>query len=281
MKPTPGRIVIFGQYKTGTTGLFTKIRNSLPLEEPDPRTLFEQREYRPEPEDESRWVLAKTILKYVGHPDPVDYESFLGFDRRIYLTRDPRDWLVSWALFHCQESPSVFRNQESTNWVMDYLRKKEAEPQRFPLRDLLEYLFSAPPAMELTSFAEKIRGEHAFCMEIEDRLRSNYLKLRYEDFVDGRLQAIRDYLEFDLEGDANVDSCFAHVPRTCAHSDWKNWLTPDDEAFFRQYFEPYISHYEYEPEWLPSERPRIDAAHASRYVERVIEMKRQRLAAQG
>jgi len=281
MKPTPGKIVIFGQYKTGTTGLFTKIRNSLPKAELEPRTLFEPLEYQPEARDESRWVLAKTILKFPGHPEPVDYDSFLGFDRRIYLSRDPRDWLVSSALFLCQEKASVFSKQESTDWVLDYLRKKETQPHRYPLKELLDYIFALPPSIAPELAGETARGEQAFCMEFEERIRDNYLRLRYEDFVDGHLESLSDYLEFDLEGDANVDRHYAHVPRTCTHSDWKNWLTPEDEAFFRPYFNAYIREYGYEIDWQPNEQPRIDAAHGSRYVERVIQMKRQRLADQG
>jgi len=275
MKPTPGKIVIFGQYKTGTTGLFTKIRNSLPEAEREPRTLFEPREYRPEAGDDSRWVLAKTILKLVGHSERVKYSSFLGFDRRIYLTRDPRDWLVSSALFLCQEKPSVFGNRKSTGWIQDYLRKKEAEPQRYPLKELLDYIFALPPSTAPEAAAEATRRMQAFCMAFEKGLRDNYLRLRYEDFVDGRLESLSNYMEFDLKGDANVDRQYAHVPRTCTHSDWKNWLTPEDEAFFRPYFEAYIREYGYESDWQSSERPRIDPAHGSRYVERVIQLKRQ------
>jgi len=281
MKPIPGKIVVFGQYKTGTTALFTKIRNSLPASEFEPRTLFEPLGYQPEVLDDARWVLAKTILKFVGHPQSVDYESFFRFDRRIYLTRDPRDWLVSAALFICQEKRSVFDDQESTQWVLDYLDRKEAEPQRHPIKELLDYVFALPPSTPLELIAERTRDQQAFCMEIEERLQDNYLRLRYEDFVDERLEHLRNYLELDLDGDVNVGREFAHVRRTCSHSDWKNWLTQEDEQFFRPYFDAYIRRYGYERDWTPNERPRIDPDHGSRFVDRVIHMKRQRLAAQG
>ena len=47
-------IAIYGQYKTGTTGLFYKIKNSLP---PDIRTIFEHHEYVELPEDKNNTIL--------------------------------------------------------------------------------------------------------------------------------------------------------------------------------------------------------------------------------
>lgn len=274
MKPSPGKIVIFGQYKSGTTGVFTKIRNSLPGE---PRTLFEPLVYTPEPADVDRWVIAKTILKFAGHPEPVDYDSFLGFDRRIYLVRDPRDWLVSFALFLCQEKPSIFTDDAAMHWVMDYLHRKEADPQCAPLKELLDFLFAAEPSMTAEFFGRRTQGLQGLCMEFEQRLGDNAIRLRYEDFVDGKLAGLSQYLEIDLAGDAQVDSRYAHVPRTCAYGNWKHWLTAEDEAFFRPYFDAYIQHYGYQAEWGPSKHPRIDPAHGSAYVARVVAMKRERL----
>lgn len=275
MNRMPGKIVVFGQYKTGTTGVFTQIRNSLPS---GSRALFEPASYEPETLDDKRWVLAKTILKFAGHPEPVDYDSFLCFDRQIMLCRDPRDWLVSFALFQCQEKPSIYRSEEAMAWVMSYLRCKEADPRSYPLKDLLDFIFSLPPAMATDFFAKRTQGLQAFCMQFADRLRSNHFLLRYEDFVDGRLADLSDYLELDLIGDAQVDEQFAHVPRTCAYGDWKNWLTAEDEALFRPYFDAYIRHYGYETDWRTNDHPKIDAQHGSEYVARVVEMKRRRLA---
>ena len=92
----PPRIAIFGQYKTGTTGLYYKIKNSLPA---SVRTLFEPQRFTTHPDDATRPILAKVILGVSGAPNPIDYDSFLHFDRKVYLIRDPRDWTVSGLLF--------------------------------------------------------------------------------------------------------------------------------------------------------------------------------------
>jgi len=271
MKGFPGKICIFGQYKTGTTGLFTLLRNSLPA---DTRTLFEPLAYVPEELDDGRWVLAKTILKEPGHPEPVDYASFLGFDRRLCISRDPRDWLVSAALFNWQVKESVIADGKAMAWIFDYLRRKEENPGQLPLKRLLEFILSAPPAITLECFGERSQRRHAFCIEFQRGIEENVFPIRYEDFVDGHLSALEAYLEIPLRGSTQVDRAYEHVPRTLSHGNWKDWLTQEDVAFFRPYFDEYIRHHGYDPDWSPRANPRIDPAHATRYVDRIMQLNR-------
>jgi hypothetical protein len=270
MTTTPARIVIFGQYKTGTTALFTLIRDALPG---DTRTLFEPLAYRWEEGDSERWVLAKTILKYPGHPEPVDYASFLEFERRIYLVRDPRDWLVSSTLFLTQQKESIYGDEKATAFVLDYLTRKESDPESMPLRVLLEYILNAPPATGLDHFAKRTQGLQTWCIQFEARL-ENRFSLRYEDLVDGRLDRLSGYLGLPLKGDPRVDRAYDHVPRTRAYGDWKNWLLEEDADFFRPYFNAYIEYYGYTPDWTPDVKRIIRPEFASDYVARVMERKR-------
>jgi len=271
----PQKIVIFGQYKTGTTGLFTTIRNSLPSET---RTLFEPLGYIPEASDNQRWVLAKTIIKEPEHPEPVDYASFMGFERRLCITRDPRDWLISATLFNCQLKESIFANHEAMAWVMDYLQRKEDSPHSLPLITLLEYILSAPPALSIEDFGNRAQRRHAFCTDFQNRLGHNVCPVRYEDFVDGHLGAIEDYLGFQLPEHSQVDMAYSHVPRTCAYGNWKDWLTEEDTAFFKPFFADYIHDHGYDPDWSVNSSPTIDPAHCSQYVSRVVQMKKEQLA---
>lgn len=274
MKKTPGKIAIFGQYKTGTTALFTKLRNSLPA---DTRTLFEPLDYTPEAEDAGRWVLAKTILKFPGHPEPVNYDSFLPFDRKLYLIRDPRDWLVSATLFLTQEKVSIYTDDRASGWVMDYLHRKEQAPRTLPLKVLLEYILSAPPAIDLEHFARRTRSLHEWCIQFENRLRRELFSIRYEDFIDGRLAALEDYLEIPLPGHTEVDEAYDHVPRTRSYGNWKNWLLEEDARLFKPFFDPYIRHYGYSQDWRPNDQPVIESQYGSHYVARVMQRKKARL----
>lgn len=271
MKPNPGMIVIFGQYKSGTTGLFTKVHKSLPE---NTRTLFEPSLYVPEEDDHRRWVLAKTILKEPEHPEPVDYGSFMGFDRQLILSRDPRDWLISATLFICQLKDSVFNNEKSFSWVMDYLYKKEEDPKHNSLNMLLDYILSTPPAITIAEFARRAQRRHAFCIEFQQSLGDTVQPVRYEDFVDGRISSLEAYLEFPLTGDAQVQASYDHVPRTCSHGNWRDWLTTEDVDFFKPFFDDYIRYHHYDPNWDLRDLPLIIPDHCSGYVQRVVQKKR-------
>ena len=273
MKQTPGKIVIFGQYKSGTTALFSKIHNSLPA---TTRTLFEPLTYVQDAKDAERWVLAKTILKFPGHPEPVDYETFLAFDRKVYLTRDPRDWLVSATLFLAQEKPSIYSDAAAQAFVMDYLRAKEQNPRGAPLKTLLEFIQQAPPVLSLAYFCQRTQGLHEWCFEFENRLQ-DYTWVKYEDFIDGRIQNLIDYLEIPLYGDAQVADRYQHVVRSKSYGSWRHWLTAEDIDFFQPFFQPYIERYNYPANWDLSENPKIDPQHSSEYVARVIDMKRKKM----
>lgn len=276
MKRNPGKIVVYGQYKTGTTGLFTRIRNSLP---DGCRTLFESNQYIREDQDDSRWVLAKVILKEPGHPDPVDYASFQIFDRRLCIARDPRDWLVSAALFNCQLKESIFGSDQALAWVMNFLHRKEESPHSLPLKTLLEFILGLPPALGIEEFALRARARHAFCMAFQNGLGDNALGVRYEDFVDGRVHDMEQYLELRLAGPSEVAPEYAHVPRTCAYGNWRDWLTAEDVEFFRPYFEDYIRHQGYDSDWVLNDRPVINPAHCSQYVRKVVDIRKSQMDA--
>jgi hypothetical protein len=131
------KIVIFGPYKTGITAIFYKIARSIPCKT---RSLFESMEYVEEPEDEHQWVLAKTILWYDDGGNQPKYETFLDFDKQIYLTRDPRDWLVSATLFIIQQEPSLYSDDYKLQRILNALHQKQINPASIPLRHLIELI---------------------------------------------------------------------------------------------------------------------------------------------
>lgn len=263
------RIVVFGQYKTGTTAVFSKIKNSLPT---DTRTLFEPSCYVPERDNTERCTLAKTILKLPDDGYPVDYSGFLDFDRQIVLVRDPRDWLVSITLFLTQEKTSIYRDPNAVNFVMDYLRGKEADAKALPLRALLEYILRAPPAVSLEDAASRSQALNNWCIEFTSKLHDAFV-LRYEDFVDGRLGALEGYLGLSLSGSGEPDQAYSHVPRTRSYGDWKNWLVDEDVRFFKPFFDDYIQHFGYPDDWSLNDQPRVRAEFGSEYVRRVVDRK--------
>jgi hypothetical protein len=269
--PATGSIAIFGAYKTGTTALFSLVRNSLPE---GTRTLFEPDEYVPEPEDAERIVLAKVILAVPEEPGGVRYESFLNFDRKLYLVRDPRDWLVSGTLFSIQQDPCVYDDPRTLSSVLALLRQKEEAPQSVPLVRLLARILGANPQKSLNQTANWLARQLEWLIQFEAQLGS-YCRVRYESLVDEDLSDIEAHLEIPLVGAASVDSDYAHVPRTKNYGNWRHWLTEEDVAFFRPLMSEYIERYGYDEDWRLDPRPAIAREHATDYVERAVARRQQ------
>jgi hypothetical protein len=120
-----GSIVIFGQYKSGTTALFCQIRHAIYGHEV--RELFEPKEYVETAGDANRWLLAKVILRFDS--TNIRYDSFANFQKKVIIYRDPRDWLISTILFTFQQPHfALYRDTARFETLFDLLRKKESDP---------------------------------------------------------------------------------------------------------------------------------------------------------
>lgn len=266
------RIAIFGPYKTGTTGLYSKILHSLPAGVPV-STLFEPSAYTPEAADAGRVLLAKVILRMPEGHDDVDYASFRAFDRRIRLVRDPRDWLVSGTLFTIQQNPAVYGDDRVLDHVLGLLRAKEADPPRISLVRLLTDILAPVPDHSFERTAAWMARQFDWLIDHDPALGEIH-QMRYEDFVRGRLEALEGYLDLPLTGSAMPDPAYDHVPRTLAAGHWRHWFTDEDVELFRPIFLRYMRHYGYADDWTLASAPAIPSAHATEYVLRVVAKRR-------
>lgn len=281
----PLRIVIYGQYKTGTTACFFKVRNSLPQE---PHEFFESTEYIP-PEDNSKYLLAKVIVP----PNPYLYangenmdqndlqelvrraeqgvRSFSFFDKKIYLVRDPRDWIISGILFLTQQRPEIYENDKTVSLVLEMLRQKENKPGTVSMLDILKLIYPEKDVREFTS--NFVQEQNRWLLGFEQEL-ADFVTWKYEDMVRNKADYVEDYLGFSLKGESTPDKRFAHVARTKGSGNWRNWMTPEDVRFFRPLFSPYMERHGYDEDWQLNSVQEIDPSHCSQYVQKVINMKR-------
>lgn len=266
----PLKIVIFGPYKSGTTGLYTKIANSLP--EPFD-SVFEQRTYTPEGSDAGHWVLAKTIVWYEGRADAEAYRDFLGFDRKIFLVRDPRDWLVSATLFIIQQEPSLYAVDQRMAKILAALRAKEERPRGQSLLELLELILGLSDHHDFGDEIDWMRHQYRWLPQLERDI-GDHLVVRYEDFVEGRLADLETYLGLPLTGSDQVAPAFDHVPRTRGHGNWRHWLTDSDVETLKPIFQDYMRLYQYPDDWTLAPQPLIASEHCTRYVIRTVNKRR-------
>jgi hypothetical protein len=266
---TARHIVIFGAYKSGTTGLFSVVRRSL---HPEPRVFFESPEYLPKAGDDGRHLLAKVILG-VGRRGPISRpESFGHFDRQILLCRDPRDWLVSGMLFMIQQHEVAYRDMEVLHALLSLLRRKEADPLSISFGDLFNAISTACGRGDAAAHDAWIECQLASLIAFKTR-QSRVHVFRYEDFVGGKWAALEEYLDLPLARDTSVGPEHKHVPRTLAAGDWRNWFLPEDVERFRPLLLPYMRCHGYADNWEVTPPASIAAEHGSSYVARTVALR--------
>ena len=265
------KIVIAGLAKTGTTGLFYKIRNSLtgPV-----RELFEPTEFSAEPQDVKKVVLAKIL---VGRSKYADYEAFAQFDKTIHIVRDPRDQIISYLLYRVFQL-SYIEDETRVAQFTDLLRMKESNPSSVSVLQLCtqQVRLFQPKAKRVAT--EYFTIPLTWAIEFSKRF-PNYHILHYEDFVLDHLNGLAQYLGFPLKGQANVAKDVQHVVRTKGAGDWKNWFISEDVKFFRSNstIRRFMNIFGYSDDWQLPKRQEIFPQFSSEYVARLIEKRRRLL----
>lgn len=255
------KIVIAGQYKSGTTAILTKIRSAMPA---STLVLFEPRGYEASTASD---VLAKILI---DNPDYVDFASFDSFDRKILIVRDPRDNMVSRVLYRIFEHPDFCLDDDKVAQFVGLLRKKEADPKSVSLLELIG-LFNRLKGVDTLGRLTK-RATRGLEFHAE---RPDYFVYRYEDLVQSAFAPLESYLGLRLtHGAATVDRAVGRVTRTKGSGDWRNWFLEADVAFFRPHFATYMEHYGYGVDWSAAENPVVRPDHASEYVLRLVQEKR-------
>jgi hypothetical protein len=275
------KIVIAGLGKSGTTGLFFKIKNSLSS---GARCLFEPDRYALLAEDRELTVLAKILLY---RPDRVDYGSFEGFDKKILIVRDPRDRLISQLLYEIWNS--FYGDKKKVSRFLNLLEKKESDPFAVSVLDILglikknkKHNFWRNPKLskvrekskELRFWISDLYGRRFnLSMDFHDS-RPDYFLIKYEDFLAGRIRELEGYLGFRLFAAPRVDEEYSRVARTQKSGNWKNWFLKRDIKFFRPRFLNFMEKYGYSDDWELNKKPKILPVHSSGYVKRLSEERR-------
>jgi hypothetical protein len=199
----------------------------------------------------------------------------MGFDKKIYIVRDPRDWVVSGLLFLIQQSPSIYENDDNLDFVLTLFKKKEENPESISFVSLLQQVLNLIPGESLGKVADWMKSQQNWIYGFESGL-AEYYRIKYEDFVDGDLQGLEQYLGFRLTSEAEVGEENSHVPRTRGYGDWRNWFLPEDVEFFKPLFTEYMERYGYADDWIMCEKPEISREHCTGYITRTVGLRRKR-----
>jgi tetratricopeptide (TPR) repeat protein len=77
--------------------------------------------------------------------------------------------------------------------------------------------------------------------------------LRYEDFVDGRLDELNRYNGFEVPSDPDISDRRQKVLRSKAYGDWHKWFLPEDVEYFKGIYRNYLNRFRYDTTLQSSE----------------------------
>lgn len=262
------KILIAGLAKTGTTGLLYLIANSF---DKKPRLLFEPKECPANLHSETDIVLAKILIG-----PQLNADSFLHFDKKITLVRDPRDRMIS-ALLYSQYHAKYLLDDERVRTVREILEKKESSPSRVQIREILEVMGrAAGTSNTVVSYQKRMTTALSWFAKYVATTPDGLL-YKYEDFVSGEYATLEKHLGMPLSGAAEVPDRLNRVERTKGYGDWRNWFTPEDVRDYQPMLAPWLQTYEYDPEdWTLNAKPSIAPAHCSAYFMRLVEEYREK-----
>ena len=273
----PREILVMGLPKSATTGLYGDIVNAL---SPNVFDIFEPRDnknimgnVRIQRAVKSGMTLLVKLVCVNHDPDkfniirvPVpNYDSFSGYEKKIFLIRDPRDNLISYMLYMVVNSKYLIRRPRAQQLVR-LIRNKEENPGTVSVRQILTLMSE----LNNSDFIRLLNRWRNFSMEYLDNNR-DFFVFKYEDYIAGDMVMLEDYLGFPLKETNKVPAEFGFVARTKKSGDWRNWFLDEDVDYFRPHLKPYMDKYDYPDDWALSEKPFLPPSFGSEYVAMLVD----------
>ena len=262
------RIVILGIGRSGTTGLFSRIKKSLPS---NTISFFEP------VNDQGKLTSAVQS----GHPVLVKIligqaREFLDslnslFNKRILLIREPRDIWISALLYSSAIGLSDLW-QGPVNRILgcvSLLEQKEQKPGSISSLDLYKTLNGE---QWFDQFIQ--RAIHQINLLVRLYESGDFFVFKYENITAGEFRALENYLNLSISGDDTVEAEYQRVVRTKASGAWKDWLLPDDILFLKPLLTDAIDALGYDPAWELNPVQKILPQHCSEYFRKIINEKR-------
>lgn len=262
----PGRrILIVGLPKSGTSILFYRVakglKNKREYFEPKGIDSLQAVDYHLDicrkAKSNNKNLVTKSLF-YPGRDNQL-LKIAEAYDKKIWIVRDPRDLILStffytWYKEH-KPDPEKFEK------ALELVRKKEKMGDAFPMYKVLQLSYQP------RHFVQKFEQ----LADTLDALPDDWFILKYEDFIQHRVQALNDYLGYEINTEASVASKFKRVSRTNAFGNWRRWFNEEDVAFFRPLFNPALERLGYDAEdWELTEMDQLPAEEGSAYMKKVF-----------
>ncbi len=250
------RVLVVGVGKSGTTALLYAIRAAMPAHT---QMLFEP--HAPAPAIDQEHVLAKVLL---NPRDQLGETFYRSFDKTILIVRDPRDVVISKALYRVYNVPAMYQDDAKLAQYLQTLKAKERDPRSLSLCELnrtFRRLLAKPAGQDeglvaLLDNAMQFHDRHPQC-----------LAYYYEQMIRGDFQPVATYLGLPMNSQqGEVPDDLRRVIRSRRSGNWRDWFCAEDVEHYRPLLQPYLTRYGYNDDWDLSPTPTIRPEEASTYV---------------
>jgi hypothetical protein len=274
------RIVVLGTAKSGTTALYTSIKDAM-----DEKTITF---FEPD-KDEFRTALKSRSKKLLVKLSLIDREQYKNlaedlnhFDKKIMIVRDPRDILISNLLYWVRWM-RFSKDEALLKVFLDKVEQKEKDPSSVSLLELYELRDKLESKVVKTwenprTWQDELRDYSIAVRMIKND--SNMHVFYYKDYIDGNLSSLNEYLGFNIEADADVNKLkekhsvkksTKHIARSKKYGNWKNWFTKEDVEVFRPIFQKQMNELGYKDDWELNKVQKINPENGSQYIKRIVQ----------
>jgi hypothetical protein len=253
------RVAVVGLGKSGSTALLYAIRAAMPA---DTQVIFE-------PHAHVTLQTPNVAAKVLLHPRyPIEHAFYRQFDRLVLLVRDPRDLLVSRALYRVFGARALHADRGKLDRYIALLRVKEADPQSISLTRINAVFESlAGPTLHSDEGLTRLLND---AVEFHHAFR-DCMVFKYEMMVAGCFESVAAYLSLQAQAmKPEVPATLSRVVRTRRAGNWRDWFCPDDIAHYRPLLSAYMERYGYPDDWELNARPEIRREECSEYGLRLV-----------
>ena len=269
-------IVVVGASKTGTTGVYATIKQSLARAGHHYAAVFEPARFEqldaPFIYPPAEPLLVKITMDRVAAvlPDP------LVFERRVMTVRDPRDVLISTLLFRPLTRRALARVDDSAiEEFIAAIARKEQDPSSMSVSALFKLAHRL-------GIGGRPYGAMVDSHVVQRELIRNFdfHVVRYENFVAGDLSALDDYLGIEnvVAGVDPDQATYGHISRSKEAGQFRNWFLQEDLERFNKTFADILSDFGYDTDVQLPDAPVLDPAIGSHYLRDRYRQRRRALA---
>jgi hypothetical protein len=266
------KIVVLGKGKSGTTALLHMIAAAFPECRPVlggfRAHVRDRAQPAADPDESIACKFTYNDRKGRSFDAVMRHIAAEGYDKKIWVTRDPRDNAVSDALFRWRRRHGKRRRQFRA--CLALVQQKERDPHAVPFCEIYRYTGDAGGPYSLEQLVEEEATRYERMCEFVRNLGDDWFIFRYEDLVDRNFAALSAYLGREVRGEVEIPRDDLLKARTKAYGDWRNWFLEDDVRILEPIYAPYMDLVGYDAaDWSPNPHPKIRPELASEYMKRL------------